>query len=89
LPALWHCVDPPTSEQSWSAGVAAALGAAAIATAAAPAAKTGVTQLILIRTITPFDMFCHRFRGSVKKVGANPPLENLTDEQMCRHRWHA
>jgi hypothetical protein len=47
------------SEQSWSSGLAAALGAAAIATAVTPAAKTGVTKLILIRTMTPFDMCCH------------------------------
>ena len=45
LPGVWHVVPPPVATQVFCSGVGAAtaVGAATIATAAAPAANSGVT----------------------------------------------
>jgi hypothetical protein len=53
LPGDWHVVPAPVATQVFDNGVgaAAAVGAARIATAAAPAANSGVTWVSLIRMV--------------------------------------
>jgi hypothetical protein len=55
LPGDWHTVPEPLAPQDCPVDAAEAIGAAAIAAAAAPAANTGTTRVSLNFTVALLD----------------------------------